>query len=601
MYRGHIPQAFIQFNYQHMKLSLPKKFTGCIAIFFVFIAFLNSPVKAQQGTWTELTTMPFDSNEGVMLLLTDGTVMVKTATGPDAYGNVWDLLIPDSNGSYINGTWTPASPMNDTRLYFSSQVLRDGRVYVAGGEYGTGSDSAEIYNPLTDSWTEAPHFKGYIGDANSELLPDGKVLEAIVGTYSADSTIIFDPVANKWGSVAVCKGMHAETSWLMLADNSILFIDWPYKSSERYIPSLQKWIADGAVPDSIYDPIAYEAGPSLLLPDGRGFFMGATGHTAYYTPTGTASPGTWAAGPDVPNGYSTADAPGAMMPNGKILFTASPKPYAPDNYFPSPMSFFEFDYTTDSIKLIHGPGGIDTISAPCFVSNLLDLPDGTVLYANQYTSRYYIYKPVGKPLPAGKPTISNITQNGCTYTITGTLFNGISQGGDYGDDWQMFSNYPIVRMRKGNTVVYDRTTNWNRIAVQTGSLLDTAQFTVPAFTSAGVYWLVVIANGISSDSVSFVYTPCVSGIQTVADMRSSIQVYPNPAQEQVTLTFKSSVSGNSTIRMIDIFGRVVLSEDDKAEVGNNTHILNIAGLAKGVYMLTLQQGNITSRTKVVVN
>ena len=46
------------------------------------------------------------------------------------------------------------------------------------------------------------------------------------------------------------------------------------------------------------------------------------------TPSGTASPGTWAAGPDIPSAKGTPDAPAAMMVNGKILCAVSPVPTA---------------------------------------------------------------------------------------------------------------------------------------------------------------------------------------------------------------------------------------------------------------------------------
>ena len=81
-----------------------------------------------QGTWTTLTNAAPDQNGGVMILLTDGTVMALTATGPGGYGNTWDLLTPDSHGSYLNGTWTQLPVMEDTRLYCATQVLPDGHV-----------------------------------------------------------------------------------------------------------------------------------------------------------------------------------------------------------------------------------------------------------------------------------------------------------------------------------------------------------------------------------------------------------------------------------------------------------------------------------------
>src|ERR1044072_4397371 len=104
------------------------------------------------GSWTSLVNLAPDSpagRTGHMLLLSDGTVMVQNY---DQTG--WFRLMPDTNGSYITGTWTNIAPMHDGRGYYSSVVLRDGRVFVAGGEYQTGTTNAEIYDPLNNTWTQ---------------------------------------------------------------------------------------------------------------------------------------------------------------------------------------------------------------------------------------------------------------------------------------------------------------------------------------------------------------------------------------------------------------------------------------------------------------
>ena len=88
--------------------------------------------------------------------------------------------------------------------------------------------------------------------------------------------------------------------------------------SERYIPSLNRWISDAALPVALYNNLD-EMGAGLLLPDGRALFLGGTGHTALYTPSGNTNQGAWAAGPDIPGGLGTSDAPAAMMVNGRIL------------------------------------------------------------------------------------------------------------------------------------------------------------------------------------------------------------------------------------------------------------------------------------------
>jgi hypothetical protein len=70
--------------------------------------------------------------------------------------------------------------------------------------------------------------------------------------------------------------------WVKLPDNSILFVDRNTTSSERYIPSLNQWVVDATVPVALYDPYGLETGSAFLLPDGRAFFLGSPGNTAYY-------------------------------------------------------------------------------------------------------------------------------------------------------------------------------------------------------------------------------------------------------------------------------------------------------------------------------
>src|ERR1019366_7133411 len=289
-----------------------------VLLLMMMVTFFSFAANAQ-GIWRPVATPAPDPNGGVMLLLSDGTVMCKSADGGgDGIGNLWNRLTPDIHGSYVNGTWTTLAPMFDTRLFFSSQVLKDGRVFVAGGEYGTGGSLAETYNPLTDSWTQAPNTGQYFGDANSKILPDGRVLEATL-TGPLDSTMIFNPVNNTWTVGGTAFGNHDESAWSKLPDNSILFVDINSTNSERYIPSLNQWVVDGTVPVQLYDPTLEETGAGFMLPNGKAFFLGSTGNTAYYTPSGNNSPGVWTAGPVIPNGLGTPDAAAAMMANGKIL------------------------------------------------------------------------------------------------------------------------------------------------------------------------------------------------------------------------------------------------------------------------------------------
>ena len=113
------------------------------------------------GTWTPLGHAA-PVNIGTMTLLSDGTVMASAAAGSTS--NVWYKLTPDASGSYVNGTWSQLASSNVQRLYTATEVLPDGRVFVLGGEYsgpsnhGNNIDSGEIYNPVTNIWTNITPF-----------------------------------------------------------------------------------------------------------------------------------------------------------------------------------------------------------------------------------------------------------------------------------------------------------------------------------------------------------------------------------------------------------------------------------------------------------
>src|SRR5664279_1274136 len=106
-------------------------------------------------SWTNLAGVPAFTPE-TMLLMTDGTVLVHDSSGTD-----WHRLQPDSNGEYDSAgvVWLGPFPMANSRQFFASGVVADGRVYVVGGEYFNGSATpnnsplGEIFDPLTNTWS----------------------------------------------------------------------------------------------------------------------------------------------------------------------------------------------------------------------------------------------------------------------------------------------------------------------------------------------------------------------------------------------------------------------------------------------------------------
>ncbi len=427
-----------------------------------------------------------------MDLLTNGSVLMTDG------GNQWAILTPNSSGSYVNGTWKKVSDANYTRLYDATQVLQNGNVFVAGGEYGNGAATGEVYNTLTNTWTSLPSQSyGSFIDSESMLLPNGNVLIAPVAPNPSGYTTIFNTATNTWsqGPKIYRGGSMDEQGWVKLADGSILTIDGG-STSERYIPASNSWVNNGAVPEDLFDGLG-EIGPGLLLNDGRAIFFGATSTSVIYTPSGTSSLGTWTAGPAIPSSSDgTAlgcdDASAAVLGDGTVLLATGPS-----GTYNGPTTFYIYNPTTNTFATVPNQ---PSFGGPSFETRMLALPDGNVLVL---AGSLYEYNPGTTAVAAAVPTITSLTNNADgSITLTGTNLNGLDAGAAYGDDAQMDTNYPIVRLVNGSNVYYARTYNWSNTGVALGSTSETVNFTLPLGIPAGTYSVFAVANGVPSADTS---------------------------------------------------------------------------------------------------
>ncbi|MEI8020751.1 MAG: hypothetical protein WCH39_21285 [Schlesneria sp.] len=152
------------------------------------------------------------------------------------------------------------------------------------------------------------------------------------------------------------------------------------------------------------------------------------------------------------------------------------------------------------------PSGLlnNSISGPASNLRMLALPNGQVLLSNQSTGTVWAFSPAGKPQAAWKPTITGITANATSFTLSGTQLDGLSSGASFGSGAEMASNYPIVSLTNSSgTVSYARTMNWTP-GVETGSAIVSTQFTMPTGFGPGAYLLSTSASGISSDNSLFI-------------------------------------------------------------------------------------------------
>jgi hypothetical protein len=248
------------------------------------------------GSWTATGNLrwPHRTGQSATLLL-DGRVLVA---GGSAYQGTSGGPYPEAAAELydpITGTWTATAPMTSARSFHDATLLPDGRVLVVGGYTATDflTRTAEIYDPRTGTWvrtTSAPK------RGPATLLSDGTVL--VIGDTS---TARYDPDTQRWTTIATPGGpgcVPNRRGTVVLADGSVLVLcgsvfDTDALAAAVLDPARGSWTTVAAPPRRFLLAIA--------LPDGR-VIVGDDGGGAIYDPKSQ----TWtAAGLPVYSGSGT--------------------------------------------------------------------------------------------------------------------------------------------------------------------------------------------------------------------------------------------------------------------------------------------------------
>jgi len=164
--------------------------------------------------------------------------------------------------------------------------------------------------------------------------------------------------------------------------------------------------------------------------------------------------------------------------------------------------FFEWD----GVAFNPVPGVPDSSIEPSFAGNMLALPTGQILFTDG-SSDVELYTSTGSPCAGCAPNItsvdSTLARSSVNNVIRGTQFNGLSQGGAYGDDAQAATNYPLVRITNVATSHVCFATMHD--AAKTHAAFDMPSSTPPAWEQPceiGASQLQAVVNGIASAAVA---------------------------------------------------------------------------------------------------
>jgi hypothetical protein len=98
-------------------------------------------------------------------------------------------------------------------------------------------------------------------------------------------------------------------------------------------------------------------------------------------------------------------------------------------------------------------------------------------------------------------------------------------------------------------------------------------------------------------SAKFYTHGAVLGTNSITTDNSTMEVFPNPASENITVKFNAATSENVSVSLTDLVGREVATA---SQITNNSATIPVSGLSSGLYLVQVINGNERTTRKVVV-
>jgi hypothetical protein len=500
----------------------------------------------QAARWNELASLnslysgAYSPSAFASAVLPDGKVIIEG--GEDVNGER-EVENPNktTNGAIYDpksNTWKEVPPPAGwtTIADAPSTVLADG-TYMLGNACGNSDGIGEValYNEKANSWnTMINQPPETTAEASFTLLPDKSVI--FVGTCWPT-----DPEGDTCTQLGSTNPNNAELFtpgtdpangvWSSAGDTTAQLYSWGFGQANS--------CATGT-------PAFGEQGPAALLPGNTYFATGGrineppvdmTVHTSMYKLDSALGAWEWEDSPDLPEiplpvildnkevmvpfPLTAEDSGSVVLPNGKYLISSTVRDY--NLNFANPITYLVFDPGEKSYCRLNLPAGA------IYQAEFLTLPTGQIMVTSVSWSgdeNYFLYSPPKvDPYPNIAPELASVDTStqvnglpeliqGYTYKASGKRFNGATQASFLGDDFQNATNYPLIRFtgKTSGLVYYARTYDHSTMAVDTKDEVTTTMFDMPGNIASGQYDMVVVANGIASNTLSVqLYGSAITG------------------------------------------------------------------------------------------
>lgn len=257
------------------------------------------------------------------------------------------------------------------------------------------------------------------------------------------------------------------------------------------------------------------------------------------------------------------------------------------------ISIQTFTDTTLSVELAPGNPPLDVqVFADFFrLDSIAGLPEGLTYTTDAAFDTTFdaVENPFGYWINPGDTTNGFENTTGCV-SIEGAEadWNAAIGGGPNNDGVYPLTLFIDARAANFDPAAIGGVVGFNTWLTEMGSLLDA--FGDPNFT----------VNGIRLMGPELVVTESGVGINEANRTISDFRVYPNPLTDESVLSFQSREAGIGTLQIVDVTGKLLISESVTVQMHQNQIKLGSIQLEQGVYLASLSMPHGTVSTTFVV-
>jgi hypothetical protein len=130
-------------------------------------------------------------------------------------------------------------------------------------------------------------------------------------------------------------------------------------------------------------------------------------------------------------------------------------------------------------------------------------------------------------------------------------------------------------------------------------------FPLTGYNKTGVLVKLVATNGYGNnlylDNINLAANSVADGIKENAGNQTAMNVSPNPGSGLTNVLITSAKAQVASLTVVNALGMVIMNKQVNLSAGKNNSIIDLSGIATGIYSIHLSGNNLKAVTKIIVS